>query len=145
MGPEMALARRIEFGRIGRVKTLLLRCLCVLTSIECVLGQDSPKSPALPAIPLPIGVPAPAATNDAPYAPQPIVQGGIVMTLYVPDSPHLKKERIREAEVYNRSSGDLGGRRWAQDVECGIGERGFCAVLLQLWSEHDHTSQSAAQ
>src|ERR1051325_8157546 len=103
MGPEMALARRIEFGRIGRVKTLLLRCLCVLTSIECVLGQDSPKSPALPAIPLPIGVPAPAATNDAPYAPQPIVQGGIVMTLYVPDSPHLKKERIREAEVYNLS------------------------------------------
>jgi endo-1,4-beta-xylanase len=31
------------------------------------------------------------------------VQGGVVLTLYPPDSPHLKAERIREAEHYNMS------------------------------------------
>jgi endo-1,4-beta-xylanase len=31
------------------------------------------------------------------------VQGGVVITLYAPDSPHLKQERIREAEHYNMS------------------------------------------
>jgi endo-1,4-beta-xylanase len=34
-------------------------------------------------------------------APQPIVTGGIVIPLYPPDSPYLKKERIAEPEVFN--------------------------------------------
>jgi endo-1,4-beta-xylanase len=38
---------------------------------------------------------------QSPYAPQPIVTGGIVIPLYPPDSPLLKTERIGEAEVYN--------------------------------------------
>lgn len=38
---------------------------------------------------------------QAPFAPQPIVTGGIVIPLYPPDSPLLKKERIGEAEVLN--------------------------------------------
>jgi hypothetical protein len=57
----------------------------------------------LPSIPSPLGVPKPGPTNDAPYAPQPIVQGGVVVALYPPDSPLLKKERITEAEQYNLS------------------------------------------
>lgn len=70
--------------------------------------DSSPESSALPPIPAPIGVPGAGPTNDAPYAPQPIIQGGIVIPLYAPDSPHLKKERIREAEVYNLSKGAPG-------------------------------------
>jgi hypothetical protein len=35
-------------------------------------------------LPAPLGVPKPGPTNDAPYAPQPILQGGVVITLYPP-------------------------------------------------------------
>jgi endo-1,4-beta-xylanase len=48
-------------------------------------------------------MPRPGPTNDAPYAPQPILQGGIVLPLYPPDSPLLNTNRVREAEVYNSS------------------------------------------
>jgi len=50
-----------------------------------------------------LAVPKPGPTNDAPYAPQPIVQGGIVVPLYPPNSPFLNQERVREAEQYNMS------------------------------------------
>lgn len=58
---------------------------------------------ALPALPAPLGLPAPGPTNDAPYAPQSILPGGVVVPLYPPGSPFLKMERIREAEQYNLS------------------------------------------
>jgi endo-1,4-beta-xylanase len=48
-------------------------------------------------------VPKPGPTNDAPYAPQPILQGGVVVPLYPADSPLLKKDRVSEAEQYNMS------------------------------------------
>jgi len=54
-------------------------------------------------LPAPLGVPHPGPTNEAPYAPQPIVQGGVVVPLYPADSPSLKKERVTEAEQYNLS------------------------------------------
>ena len=47
------------------------------------------------------GIPAPGPASGSPYAPQPIVAGGIVIALYPPDSAFLKKERIAEPEVYN--------------------------------------------
>src|SRR3954454_577693 len=50
---------------------------------------------------VPLNVPTPGTTNDAPYAPQPILQGGVVVPLYPPSSPFLKMERVREAEQYN--------------------------------------------
>ncbi|HZM06459.1 MAG TPA: hypothetical protein VFC44_25945, partial [Candidatus Saccharimonadales bacterium] len=56
---------------------------------------------ALPPLPAPMGVPAPGPVTDAPYAPQPILQGGIVVTLFPPDSHYLNTNRIKEAEVYN--------------------------------------------
>jgi acetyl esterase/lipase len=40
---------------------------------------------------------------DAPYVPQPILPGGVVMPLYPPGSPFLNKEKIRQAEQYNMS------------------------------------------
>jgi len=55
----------------------------------------------LPPLPAPLGVPAPGPVTDAPYAPQPILPGGVVIPLFSPDSPYLKKEKIREAEVYH--------------------------------------------
>jgi endo-1,4-beta-xylanase len=72
-----------------------------------ILAQDAPPSTntapvaMLAPVPAPLGVPAPGPTNDAPYAPQPILQGGIVVTLFPPDSHYLNTNRIREAEVYN--------------------------------------------
>jgi acetyl esterase/lipase len=56
----------------------------------------------------PLNVPHPGPTNDAPYAPQPIIGGGIVIPLYPPDSPQLNKDRMREAEWYNLSKASPG-------------------------------------
>lgn len=77
--------------------TLILIALIPLPSFQPLTGAD------LAPIPPPLGVPTPALTNDAPYAPQPIVQGGVVVPLYPPDSPFLKADRVREAEQYNLS------------------------------------------
>jgi endo-1,4-beta-xylanase len=46
----------------------------------------------------------PGPVTDAPYVPQPILQGGVVLTLYPPGSPYLKMDRVREAEQYNMSA-----------------------------------------
>src|ERR1051325_2166061 len=58
---------------------------------------------SLPALPAPTGLPKPGPTNDAPYAPQPILTGGVVIPIYPPDSPLLNKDRVREAEEYHVS------------------------------------------
>ncbi len=55
---------------------------------------------ALPPLPAPLSVPAPGPKTDAPYAPQAILPGGVVIPLFPPDSPYLKQENIREPEVY---------------------------------------------
>lgn len=58
---------------------------------------------SFPPLPAPMNIPAPGAATDAPYAPQPILPGGIVIPLYAPGSPFLKADRVREAEQYNMS------------------------------------------
>ncbi len=68
------------------------------------LASGAMSAAALPALPLPMNVPKPGAVTEAPYAPQPILPGGVVVTLFPPDSPYLKKERLREAEVYNMNT-----------------------------------------
>lgn len=57
----------------------------------------------LPPLPAPQDVPHPGPATDAPYAPQAILPGGIVLTLFPPDSPYLKADKIREPEQYNMS------------------------------------------
>ena len=57
----------------------------------------------LPPLPAPIGSPKPGPATEAPYAPQPILLGGVVVPLYPPGSPYLKADRVREPEVYNMS------------------------------------------
>jgi len=42
-----------------------------------------------------------AAPAGAGFVPQPILPGGQIVTLFPPDSPHLKRERIAEAEQNN--------------------------------------------
>jgi endo-1,4-beta-xylanase len=64
---------------------------------------DAQGRAPLPPLPAPLGIPAPAAAADGPYAPQPIVAGGIVVPLYPAGSPRLKADRVREAETYNLS------------------------------------------
>ena len=77
--------------------------LTVVTSVaqEPAKATSSP-SPVAPTISA-LGVPKPGPTNDAPYAPQPILPGGVVVALYASDSPQLNQARVREAEQYNLS------------------------------------------
>ncbi len=74
-------------------------CLAALTATNAI-AQAPGKLPPLPG---PLGVPKPGAATDAPYAPQPILPGGVVVTLFPPGSPYLKMDRVREAEQYNMS------------------------------------------
>src|SRR6185436_20093129 len=64
-------------------------------------STTTPTVASLPPPPAPMGAPAPAPATDAPYAPQPILPGGVVIPLFPPDSSYLKVERIREPEVYS--------------------------------------------
>jgi len=57
----------------------------------------------LPPIPEAKGIPKPGPAIDAPYSPEPIVPGGVILSLYPPDSQLLKQDRVREAEQYNMS------------------------------------------
>ena len=57
----------------------------------------------LPHLPAPQGVPKPGPATDTPYAPLPILPGGVVIPLYQPGSPFLNMKRVREPEQYNMS------------------------------------------
>ena len=54
-------------------------------------------------LPAPLGVPQPGPATAAPYAPQPILQGGVVLPLYAPGSPYPDAKRVREPERYSLS------------------------------------------
>ena len=86
---------------------LLLACL------PDAKGEDPRPLPVLPA---PLGVPNPGPTNDAPYAPQPILPGGVVLPLYPPESPFLKHDRAREAEYYQLSKTVPGRISWITNI-----------------------------
>jgi endo-1,4-beta-xylanase len=62
------------------------------------------QTPAgLPPLPAPQSLPQPGPVTTSPYAPTPIVPGGVVLPLYPPGSPFLKMDRAPEAEKYNMS------------------------------------------
>src|ERR1700683_5469614 len=67
----------------------------------CAMGAVA-QTP-LPPRPAPLAVPKPGPATDAPYAPLPILPGGVVIALYPPGSHFLKMDRIREPEQYNMS------------------------------------------
>ena len=70
-------------------------------AVEDVPASSASTPAVLPPLPAPLGVPVPAPATDAPYAPQPILPGGVVIPLFPPDSPYLLPARIHEAEVYS--------------------------------------------
>lgn len=80
----------------------LLLALTTAAGLKCA-EPTSPgaSSSALAALPQPAWIPAPAPATDGPYAPQPILPGGVVIPLYSPDSPYLKKEDLSKPEVYS--------------------------------------------
>src|SRR5580698_10951971 len=77
-------------------------CRSLILAVSAVSLAGAQKA-ALPPLPAPLGAPKPGPSTDAPYAPLPILQGGVVITLYPPGSPYLKMDRIREAEQYSMS------------------------------------------
>jgi endo-1,4-beta-xylanase len=79
------------------------RLFTPLTVAICALGAYSQTKSALPPLPAPIAIPKPGPATDQPYAPQPILQGGVVIPLYPPNSPFLKADKVREPEQYNMS------------------------------------------
>jgi endo-1,4-beta-xylanase len=99
-------------------KSPLLRAsamLCLLSRLTPIFAAEPAPAPAasasaptataaLPPLPPKMNVPAPGPVTDAPYAPQPILQGGIVVPLYPPGSPYLKMDRVKEAEKYNMNN-----------------------------------------
>src|SRR5271154_3645710 len=95
--------------------------------------------------PAPMGVPKPGPSTDAPYAPQPILPGGVVIALYPPGSPFLKMDRVREAEQYNMSQA-VPGRISSivnihnPSIEVHTVDRGFntgAAVILAAGGGHN--------
>jgi len=91
------------------MKTPLLITPWLLLLLIAFIFRDSAEAalvaatPALPTVAPALALPAPGPTNDAPYSPQPILQGGVVVPLYSADSPLLNHDRVREAEQYNLS------------------------------------------
>ncbi|HYV38090.1 MAG TPA: alpha/beta hydrolase fold domain-containing protein [Gemmataceae bacterium] len=70
--------------------------------------EPAPKAQLQPA-PAPQAIPKPGPVTDQPYAPQAILPGGIVVTLYPAGSKYLKADKVREAEKYNMNK-DVPGR-----------------------------------
>jgi endo-1,4-beta-xylanase len=75
----------------------------LLVLVGSVLCAQEASRAALPPLPSPQSLPKPGPVTDAPYVPQAILPGGIVVPLYPPGSPLLKADRVREAEQYNMS------------------------------------------
>ncbi|MEO8027536.1 MAG: alpha/beta hydrolase, partial [Bryobacteraceae bacterium] len=65
---------------------------------------SSPAQQALPPLPPAMSIPKPGPAAGGPYAPQPIMPGGVVVPLYPPGSPYLNKTRVGEPEQYNMSA-----------------------------------------
>ena len=93
-------------NRIASAFAPLLLLVLALTSA----GAQNTSQPPNPtgravvvSLPAPLGVPKPGPPTDAPYAPLPILQGGVVVALYSPGSPFLNMNRVREPEQYNMS------------------------------------------
>ena len=96
---------------LGKVNVMTRKMLLVpFFTVGIAVAQDAatPHAP-LPPIPAPLNVPKVGPQTDAPYSPQPILPGGIVIPLFPPDSPYLKKEKVNIPEKYNMS-GSVAGR-----------------------------------
>lgn len=89
---------------------MALAWVILLVAFARATAQSLPPPPAA------LGIPKPGPTNDAPYAPQPILPGGIVLPLYPPGSPHLNASRAHEAEHYQISRVVPGRISWITNI-----------------------------
>jgi endo-1,4-beta-xylanase len=96
-------------------KAMTIVLLLAAWTISFANGQipGAPSQPALrtplPPVPAPQAIPKPGPETDQPCAPQVILPGGIVVTLFPPGSKYLKADKLREAEKYNMNK-DVPGR-----------------------------------
>src|SRR3954469_3564251 len=96
-------------GRRNRQTLAVAAWVLVVIATGNISGQNtappatSTRPTMLPPPPAPLGVPKSGPATDGPYAPLPILQGGVVIPLYQPGSPFLKTDRVREPEQYNMS------------------------------------------
>jgi endo-1,4-beta-xylanase len=74
----------------------LVFVLAFLAAAPAALAQE---------VAAPASIPSAGPATDAPYAPRPILPGGIVATLYAAGAPELNAARVREAEQYNMQTG----------------------------------------
>src|SRR5713101_5099665 len=97
------------------IKASTALVLIASLTINVASGQNlgsstqSAQQVPLPPVPAPQAIPIPGPMIDQPYAPQAILLGGIVVTLFPPDSKYLKRDKVREAEKYNMNK-DVPGR-----------------------------------
>ena len=81
----------------------------LLPAVAFLAALSGAEPTALPPLPAAMNIPKPGPVTDAPYAPQPILPGGVVVPLFPAGSPYLKAERVKEAEVYSMN-GSAPGR-----------------------------------
>ena len=93
-------ARRIGIATAG--------AMFMASMIGLGAAGQATSTPALPAAPAPQRVPAPNPAGSGPYQPQAILQGGIVVPLFPPNSPLLKADKLNEPEVYTMTGGAPG-------------------------------------
>lgn len=74
---------------------LLPRVLLAVCCAFPLLAEET-----LPPLPAPQLIPVPGRRTDAPYVPQAILPGGVVLPLYPPGSPCLNGSKLAEPEVY---------------------------------------------
>jgi acetyl esterase/lipase len=66
-------------------------------------GAQSASPATLAPLPAPLGVPTPGPSSDGPYAPMPILAGGMIVPLYPAGSHFLDAKRVHEPEQYMMS------------------------------------------
>jgi endo-1,4-beta-xylanase len=81
------------------MKRTALHSACLFLGTAAIAQEKAP----LPPLPAPQAIPRPAADTGKPYAPQPILPGGVVVPLFPPGSPFLKADKVHVPEVYNMS------------------------------------------
>ena len=100
--------KQLHFSaRSIRCARLFSSPLVLLLTASFAAAQGGMQAPGQ--LPPALGVPHPGVATEAPYAPQPILQGGVVLPLYPSGSPFLNASRVREPERYSLS-GAVPGR-----------------------------------
>jgi len=95
-----------SFRPAGRLRSAATPLLLSASLMVAAYAQNPAPAPAVPSTAAPpkfapLGVPVPGPVGAGPYAPQPILPGGVIVPLYPPESPRLNRDKVREAEKYN--------------------------------------------